>query len=463
MDAAGASELGPLNGAYRAQVLRRVAARIPLALVIFLSCAFVGAVLEWIHFPERRVTLLTTDLGFLAAAMLMIVVARRRADLSVIIGVLCVNLVGIGSNFYHWASLANAERSLLIVIAVCSTAVIILPWGWRAQALACLGPVATYIFTLYASAFFGFSGGLETEGPKVVLVVYPLIVAGLSVIGAELIERYLRSDFVLTRALHERELKLAQAKELAEAASRTKTDFLAAMSHEIRTPINVIFGMTDMALDSELSIEQRGYLQRTRVAANTLLLLVNDILDFAKIEAKKLRLEPRTFGLRGWLVSALEPLAWRAEDRGLELSWSVADDVPDRLFGDVERLAQVLANLVVNAIQFTREGEVTVHVGLGDPGLDPECLRITVSDTGIGVKPSQQHEIFEAFVQGEAARSMRTGGAGLGLTVCSRLVRLMGGRIWLESRVGGGSSFHFTAPLLAAPGEQTDDVASVAA
>ncbi len=461
MEAAGATDLGTLDGAFRAQALRRVAARIPLALVIFLSCAFIGATLEWINYPDRRLTLLTTDLAFLLAAALMLVVARRRVDLSVTIGVLCINVIGIGSNFYHWASFANAERSLLIVIAVCSTAVIILPWGWKAQALGCLGPVASYIFTLFATGpFFGVSGGLIPAGPSFVLVVYPLIVAGLSVMGAELIERYLRSDFVLTRALHERELKLAQAKELAEAASRTKTDFLAAMSHEIRTPINVIFGMTDMALDSELSIEQRGYLQRTRIAANTLLVLVNDILDFAKIEAKKLRLEPRRFGLRGWLASTLQPLAWRAEDRGLDLSWSVAEDVPDRLFGDVERLAQVVANLVINGIQFTREGEVAVHVGLGDPGLDPACLHFTVSDTGIGVKPSQQREIFDAFVQGEAARSMRTGGAGLGLAVCSRLVRLMGGRIWLESRVGGGSSFHFTAPLLAAPSEEVDDIAS---
>jgi len=463
-DAMDAASLGPLVGAFRAQAQRRVAARIPLALAIFLSCAFVGAAFEWINFPDRRMTLLVTDLMFLGAALVMLLAARRRVDLAVLIGVVCVNAVGIGSNVYHWASFANAERSLLIVIAVCSTAAIILPWGWRAQALACLGPVASYILTLYVTETpFGVRGGLTPAGPMAVLVVYPLIVAGLSVLGAELVERYLRSDFVLTRALHEREIKLAQAKELAEAASRTKTDFLASMSHEIRTPINVIFGMTDMALDSDLTIEQRGYLQRTRLAANTLLVMVNDILDFAKIEARKLRLTPHAFDLRAWLARTLQPLVWRADDRGLDLSWSVADDVPDSVVGDHERLAQVVVNLVMNAIQFTPEGSVTVHVGLGDQGLDPSSLRFTVSDTGVGVKPAQQREIFEAFVQGEAARSQRTGGAGLGLAVCARLVRLMNGRLWVESRIGGGSNFHFTARLLAGTPHDADASASVAA
>lgn len=464
MDGAAGADLGPLTGAFRAQARRRVAARIPLALAIFLTCAFVGAALEWVNYPERRLTLLATDLMFIVAALVLLTAARRNTDWSVLIGVLCVNAIGIGSNLYHWASFANAERSLLIVTALCSTAVIILPWGWRAQALACLGPVASYILTVYVSGtYFGFSGALQSSGPPIVLAVYPLIVVGLSVIGAELVERYLRSDFILTRALHEREIKLAQAKELAESASRTKTDFLASMSHEIRTPINVIFGMTDMALDSELSIEQRGYLQRTRHAASTLLVLVNDILDFAKIEAKKLRLAPRAFGLREWLATTLDPLTWRADDRGLELSWSVDDDVPDLVVGDTDRLAQLVVNLVVNAIQFTSLGSVQVRVRLGDESADPSCLRFTVTDTGVGIKPAQQREIFDAFVQGEAARSMRTGGAGLGLAVCSRLVRLMNGRIWVESEVGRGSSFHFTARLLSGTQDETGDQASVAA
>jgi signal transduction histidine kinase len=443
------TQLGPLTSAFRAQARRRVAERVPLGLATLLGCAFTGAALEWIQFPDRRLTLLATDALFLAVAAMLFLGVRRRVDLAIVIAVVGVNAIGIGSNLYHWTSGASAERSLLIVTALCSLCAIILPWGWRAQALACTGPVATYILTLFARGpDLGWSGHLVPDGPLAPLVVYPLIVIGLSVLGAELTERYLRSDFVLTRALHERELRLAQATEVAEAASRTKTDFLASMSHEIRTPINVIFGMTDMVLDSELNIEQRSALQRTRAAANTLLVLVNDILDFARIEARKLHLAPRAFLLQDWLRDTLDPLGWRAQDKGLALSWTVADDVPDLVVGDAERLAQVLVNLVTNALKFTHEGSVRVAVGRSDEPGETRLLHFAVADTGVGIEPGQQREIFEAFVQGDAGRTMRTSGAGLGLAICARLVRLMDGRIWVESEPGSGSRFHFTARLL---------------
>jgi len=457
------TNLGPLASAFRVQARRRVAERVPLGLAILLVCAFTGAALEWFLFPDRRPTLLATDALFLGVAVLWHLVIRRRADLAIVIAVIGVNAIGIGSNFYHWASFASAERSLLIVTAICSVVAIILPWGWRAQALACLGPVATYILSLFVSGtILGLSGGLSTDGPLTPLIAYPLIVVGLSVLGAELTERYLRSDFVLTRALRERELRLAQAKEVAEAASRAKTDFLASMSHEIRTPINVIFGMTDMVLDSDLSVEQRSSLQRTRVAADTLLVLVNDILDFARIEARKLHLAPRAFLLQDWLAETLDPLGWRAQDKRLELAWTVAADVPDLVVGDGERLAQVLVNLVTNAIQFTHEGGVHVSVSRGDDPAEARLLHFEVADSGVGIQPAQQHEIFEAFVQGEAARTMRKGGAGLGLAICARLVRLMDGRIWVESEPGSGSRFHFTARLLT-PAHDAQLESSVAA
>jgi signal transduction histidine kinase len=445
------TSLGPLASAFRAQARRRVAERAPLGLAILTGCALTGAVLEWIFYPDRRAILIATDVLFVLVAGLWRTVISRRIDLVIGSAIIAVNAIGIGSNLYHWLAGASAERSLLIVTALCSISAIILPWGWRSQALACLGPVATYIFTLFVSAsFFGHESRLIASGPLSPLVVYPLIVIGLSVLGAELTERYLRSDFVLTRALGERELRLAQAKEMAEAASRTKTEFLASMSHEIRTPINVIFGMTDIVLDSELSIEQRTSLQRTRAAANTLLVLVNDILDFARIEGRKLHLAPRAFLLHDWLRQTLDPLCWRAQDKGLELSWTVADDVPELVVGDGERLAQVLLNLVTNGIQFTHQGEVRVHVRLGEGSAATRLLHFEVADTGVGIQPAQQRDIFEAFVQGDAARTMRTGGAGLGLAICARLVALMDGRMWVDSEPGRGSRFHFTARLLTA-------------
>ena len=461
MDEGRGTELGLLHEAFRARSRQRVADRIPLALLLLVGCASAGAALEWINFPDRRLVLLCTDVLFLAVALAWVAIARRRVDLAIVVTVIGVNLIGVGSNLYHWASFANAERSLLIVTALCSIAAVIMPWGWRAQALASIGPIASYVLTLYATGpFLGWTGALSPAGPPIVLAVYAAIVGGMSILGAELMDSYGRSDFILTRALRERELRLAQAKEVAEAASRAKTDFLASMSHEIRTPINVIFGMTDMTLDTDLNLEQRSYLQRTRVAANTLLILVNDILDFARIEAKKMRLAPRPFGLRDWLGRTLQPLAGRAHDRGLEMACLVDDDVPDVVVGDTDRLAQVLVNLAGNAIQYTPQGSVEVRVRRASGGSDARrTLQFSVVDTGIGIAEEQQREIFDAFVQGEAARAMRSSGTGLGLAICSRLVRLMDGRIWVESEGGRGSRVHFTAPLLPA----TDEDASVAA
>jgi signal transduction histidine kinase/FixJ family two-component response regulator len=281
--------------------------------------------------------------------------------------------------------------------------------------------------------------------------------------GVELLESLKRVTNTMiqsvSREINQRmlaEKHLLKAKEEAEAGSQAKGDFLANMSHEIRTPLNAVIGMTELTLGTELTDEQQEYLETVRASSESLLRLLNDILDFSKIEAGQLEMTKIVFDLQTSLDQVADTLAVKAQKAGLELTCSIKPDVPTALVGDPMRLCQVIVNLTANAIKFTQEGQVTISVETKREEDFSVFLHFTVSDTGIGIPPDQIETIFESFKQADDSTTRQYGGTGLGLAISKQLVNMMGGRIWVESELGKGSTFHFTVRFRLSQGEATE-------
>jgi two-component system sensor histidine kinase/response regulator len=279
------------------------------------------------------------------------------------------------------------------------------------------------------------------ENPDIpLLAVIGILIEIMCIVGGYSLERNSRKMFYQNK-------ELKRQRQLAEAATKAKSDFLANMSHECRTPLNAIIGMSHLALQTSLTPKQRDYLDTIHSSAHTLLEVINDILDFSKIEAGKMDLELVDFVLDDILTNLANLFNLTAQQKGIELLFQYKADVPQKLRGDPLRLGQILSNLVNNAIKFTDQGEIVVKIAPLSQDKEELTLQFSVSDTGIGISKEQQNKLFHAFSQVDASTTRKYGGSGLGLAICERLVKLMGGRIWVESEAGVGSTFFFTVVL----------------
>jgi len=426
-----APTVAPWYGEYRAAQREATVLRLQYAIAVVLLPVILAAVADVVimhhNLLERRAALGS----ILLVAATFVSLARMRLGRQHAIALAVGFNLAIGVALRWMISIEQSELDVFVgaIVTLLVGSAVIYPWGVRAQSLVSIAIVGLYLSVLSPE---------EVTQARYLNILSTLLAAtGLALLGAHLTDRQLRRNHELMHDLR--------------CASRAKSEFLANMSHEIRTPMNAVIGMTSFMLDTPLTREQRECVETISNSGDGLLGIINDVLDFSKIEAGQIELERAPFDLQACIEDAFDLMVQRASDKGIDLLYLCDQSTPAMLIGDVARLRQVLVNLLSNAIKFTTTGEVTVAVSSCElPDLSRE-LHFAVHDTGVGIPAETMGRLFNAFIQGDTSTTRKYGGTGLGLAISRRFVELMGGRVWVESVVGVGSTFHFTISAFEPP------------